>query len=157
GSSFIVRLPLIPAPEAAPLAAPLVSTTAPVGSRRVLVVDDNVDAAESLALVLRASGHSVWVAFDGETALARATQVRPDVVVLDIGLPAEDGYSIARALRSRRATAGVTLVALTGYGQPEDVAKALEAGFAHHLVKPVDPERVLAIVAGIGASAPDAP
>ncbi|MFO0234491.1 MAG: chemotaxis protein CheB [Burkholderiales bacterium] len=157
GSSFIVRLPLIPAPEAAPLAAPLVSTTAPVGSRRVLVVDDHVDAAESLALVLRASGHSVWVAFDGETALARATQVRPDVVVLDIGLPAEDGYSIARALRSRRATAGVTLVALTGYGQPEDVAKALEAGFAHHLVKPVDPERVLAIVAGIGASAPDAP
>jgi two-component system CheB/CheR fusion protein len=157
GSRFVVRLPLIPAPAPAQPVPPLASTTAPVGSRRVLVVDDNVDAAESLALVLRASGHEVWVAFDGETALARAAEVRPEVVVLDIGLPGADGYAIAGALRARRATAGATLVALTGYGQPEDVAKAREAGFAHHLVKPIDPDRVLAIVAAIDPPAPDAP
>jgi two-component system CheB/CheR fusion protein len=129
---------------------------APAGdTRRVLLVDDNVDAADSLALVLRASGHAVWVAYAPDFALALALEARPDVVVLDIGLPGTDGYTVARTLRAQRMTAGCTLVALTGYGQPEDVARAREAGFDHHLVKPVDPAAVLAIVGAVRPPAPE--
>jgi len=146
GSRFVVRLPLIPVP-ASPAAVELpepVSTA--VGARRVLVVDDNVDAAESLALVLRADGHVVWSAFSGEVGLEVAARVRPDVVVLDIGLPGRSGYQVAQALRGRHETAACTLVALTGYGQPEDRDRTARAGFDRHLIKPVDPETILAVV-----------
>jgi two-component system CheB/CheR fusion protein len=155
GSRFVITLPLIPAP---PLNAGVTSFAppAPAGdTRRVLLVDDNVDAADSLALVLRASGHAVWVAYAPDFALALALEARPDVVVLDIGLPGTDGYTVARTLRAQRMTAGCTLVALTGYGQPEDVARAREAGFDHHLVKPVDPAAVLAIVGAVRPPAPE--
>jgi two-component system CheB/CheR fusion protein len=148
GSRFTVFLPLIAAPtppQSTELPEP-VRTVA--GVRRVLVVDDNVDAAESLALVLRAAGHVVWTAFSGETAIDVAARVRPDVAILDIGLPGRNGYQIALALRSRQETASCTLVALTGYGQPEDLERAMRSGFDRHFVKPVDPDVILVVITG---------
>jgi two-component system, chemotaxis family, CheB/CheR fusion protein len=142
GSEFVVRLPLasVPAPVKADSLAPSAAT--PAGSRRVLVVDDNADAAESLALVLRLHGHEVWVANEGREALAVADRCRPDVVILDIGLPGMDGYHLVRSLKGRAHTAKATLITVTGYGQPEDVERARAAGFDHHLVKPVEPSTV---------------
>ena len=108
------------------------------GSRRVLVVDDNVDGAESLATLLKLLGHEVHVAHDGPAALRATADVRPEVVFLDIGLPGMDGYEVARRIRRPGRTEAL-LVALTGYGQEEDRRRSREAGFDHHLVKPVDP------------------
>jgi signal transduction histidine kinase/DNA-binding response OmpR family regulator len=107
---------------------------------RTLVVDDNVDAAESLATLLRVRGHEVRTAHDGQSALTVAEDFRPEVVLLDIGLPRIDGYEVARRLRRRPELAGVHLVSLTGYGQVEDRRRSCEAGFDHHLVKPVSIE-----------------
>jgi CheY-like chemotaxis protein len=114
----------------------------------VLVVDDNVDAAESLADLLRTRGQRVSVAHNGQDALAQALQHRPDVVLLDIGLPGMNGYEVATALR-RQDGGGPALVAITGYGQDADARRAAAAGFDRHLVKPVDAaelEQVLAAV-----------
>ena len=104
--------------------------------RRVLVVDDNWDAADLLARALRMMGHETEVAHDGPTAVARADAFHPDVVLLDIGLPLMDGYQVARQIRSERPD--VLLVAITGYGQSSDVERAYDAGFDHHMVKPVE-------------------
>ncbi len=108
-------------------------------SRRVLVVDDNVDAADSLALLLRVSGQEVRVAYDGPTALLITEAFRPQLVLLDIGMPQMDGYEVARRLRRQPGLEGVTLVAVTGWGQEEDRQRSREAGFDHHLTKPADP------------------
>ena len=102
----------------------------------MLVVDDNVDAAETLRDLLSLSGHDVSVAHDGEAAVARALALRPDVVFCDIGLPRLDGYGVARACRADPSTRGAYLVALTGYALPEDLRRAAEAGFDEHLAKP---------------------
>jgi two-component system CheB/CheR fusion protein len=141
GSEFIVRLPQ--APAAAPRAArgedPDASTRAQVPGKRVLLVDDNVDGAESLALLLRQSGHDVVAVYDGRTALAEAARASFDVALLDIGLPdGMDGYEVARRLRAGSAGPRV-LIALTGFGQEDDQRRSRAAGFSHHLVKPVDP------------------
>lgn len=107
--------------------------------RRVLIIEDNMDAADSLSEALELSGHQVAVAYDGKAGLDRAREFRPDVVICDIGLPAElDGYSVARALRQEPATASAYLIALTGYAQPEDQRRAENAGFNAHLAKPAD-------------------
>lgn len=119
---------------------------APAARRRALVVDDNVDAAESIAVVLRLSGVDVETAHDGPAALAAARALHPAVIVLDIGLPGLDGYEVARQLRAEPAFRETFIVALTGYGQDEDRRRAAEAGFDLHLVKPVDPARLLALV-----------
>lgn len=113
-----------------PLRAPL--------QRRILVVDDNVDAASSLALLLRGMGHEVFVAHEGRAALADLTRIRPDIALLDIAMPDMSGYELARQIRSRAGPA-MRIVALTGFGLAEDRARALEAGFDHHMVKPADP------------------
>jgi CheY-like chemotaxis protein len=115
--------------------------------RRILVVDDNDDAAESLARLLALDGHHVRVARDGLTALDAAERLDPDVVLLDIGIPGMDGLEIARHLRSRRGSDALLLVATTGFGQPEDRRRTAEAGFDHHLVKPVDPQAVQDLLA----------
>lgn len=136
GSEFTVRLPALPSSS---------SPTRPSGeearpaapSRRVLVVDDNLDAAESTAMLLRMLGHEVETAHDGPAALGAVGAFRPDVVLLDIGLPGMSGYDVARALRSRGEHERLVLVAVTGYGQPEDRRSSRDAGFDHHLVKPV--------------------
>jgi CheY-like chemotaxis protein len=104
--------------------------------QRVLVVDDNTDAVTSLAALLAAMGYETQTACDGKTALAYARSFQPDIVLLDIGLPDMDGYTVARRLREEQQTR-LVLIALTGYGQKEDIRRAQEAGFDHHLLKPV--------------------
>jgi CheY-like chemotaxis protein len=103
---------------------------------RVLVVDDNIDAAETLSLLLRLQGYHVAMAHDGASALKQASELPPDIVLLDIGLPGIDGFEVARLLR-QRGFSKTTLVAVTGYSGADDVQQALEAGFDHHVVKPV--------------------
>src|SRR5258706_8223708 len=108
--------------------------------RRCLLIEDHVDAAESLAMLLQLIGHEVEVAFDGADGLAKASNLRPDVVFCDIGLPGMDGYEVARALRAAPETRSAFLIALTGYGQEDDRRRALEAGYDAHLTKPADLE-----------------
>lgn len=117
------------------------------GALRVMVVDDNVDAAQMLAALLEVQGHAVSVEYDARGALERAQRERPDVLLLDIGLPDMDGYELARCLRSQAGGARATLVALTGYGQSQDRKEAEEAGFDHYLVKPADMDQVNEVLA----------
>jgi CheY-like chemotaxis protein len=117
------------------------------GPARVLLVEDNVDAAEALAELLRMWGHEVDVVHDGASAVGRAGEARPDVVLLDIGLPGMDGYQVAGALRALPELQGALLVALTGYGQEADRRRSAAAGFDHHLVKPVDLEELKRLIA----------
>lgn len=111
---------------------------APAAGRRILVVDDNLDSAESLALLLGFQGHEVKTAVDGPAAITAALSFRPDIVFLDIGLPGMDGYEVARKMRAEPSLDGAFLIAMTGYGREEDVRQAMEAGFDRHLVKPMD-------------------
>jgi CheY-like chemotaxis protein len=113
----------------------------------VLIVDDNVDSAESLAELLALSGHAVRTAHDGPAALRAAEEHRPDAVLLDIGLPRMDGYEVARRLRQLPGGPRPTLIAMTGYGQDDDRRKSHAAGFDHHLVKPVDLDDVKRLLA----------
>ena len=107
-------------------------------SRQILVVDDNVTSAETLALLIGLSGHSTQIAHNGADALEVVRAQRPDVVLLDIGLPGMDGYEVARRLRAVDANKDILLVAVTGYSQDDDRRQAVDAGFNHHLVKPLD-------------------
>jgi DNA-binding response OmpR family regulator len=113
--------------------------------RRILVVDDNVDAADSLAMLLQVRGDDVRIAYDGEEALAAARDFLPNVVLLDIGMPKFSGYEVARRIRDARGP-GVLIVAITGWGQEQDRASAREAGFDHHFTKPVDFEMLLGLL-----------
>jgi len=137
GSEFSVRLPLVPGVAAAAQPAPARAAERDI-SVRVLVADDNRDAADSLQRVLALYGHEVRVVYDGATALRVGQEFRPRVAVLDIGMPGTDGYEVARNFR-RKLGDEVKLVALTGWGQEADRLRAREAGFDHHLTKPVDP------------------
>ena len=157
GSVFTVRLPLLPEER-----VPVVPVEAPAGretpgeARRVLVVDDNVDAAELLGEVLELDGHRVTVVHDGRAALERMGAEAPEVIFLDIGLPGMDGYEVARRIRERSGGAGPRLVAVTGYGQASDRQRSREAGFDAHLVKPVELERVRELVEDVGSRGSDA-
>ena len=144
GATFTVTLPCISAVEPQRSAVPASSSksSSEVYGRRVLVVDDNIDAAESTAAFLRLEGHEVKAVHDGLQALASLKVFDPHVVVLDIGLPGLDGYAVARQLRGRGDTSHVLLIALTGYGQKEDRARAAAAGFDYHFVKPADPREI---------------
>ena len=119
------------------------------GPVRVLVVDDNADAAQMLATLLEAHGHQVSVEYDGTTGYARALRERPEVMLLDIGLPDIDGHELARRLRASPETAEATLVGLGGYGQSDDHDRPYEAGFVCHLVKPADLSELLRILAQV--------
>jgi PAS domain S-box-containing protein len=138
GSEFIVRLPLVAAPPERKPSPP--SPTSRHSSRRVLVVDDNVDVAQSLALLLDLEGHKTKIAHDGPTALKIALAEPPEIAFLDIGMPGMDGYELARKFREEEALRDVFLVALTGWGQAEDRRRTAEAGFDAHEVKPIEPE-----------------
>jgi CheY-like chemotaxis protein/two-component sensor histidine kinase len=137
GSEFTVRLPLAARSADAAAVAPSPAAADPV-PRRVLVVDDNVDAALSLEMLLTQMGHDVRVAHDGDAAVGHAHAFRPDVIFLDLALPGMSGYDVARTLRGSPEVNGVRIVALTGYSQHDDRRKSSEAGFDAHLVKPVD-------------------
>jgi CheY-like chemotaxis protein len=140
GSRFTVTLPIARAP-----AIGTTDPTEPAGQQtrrlRVLVVDDNRDAPESLAMILH--DHEVQCAFDGEAALTVAQEFHADVVILDIGLPGISGYELARRLRALPRTANAVLIALSGFGAPEDLARSREAGCEQHFVKPVNPETLI--------------
>jgi PAS domain S-box-containing protein len=140
GSEFVVRLPVKPEqPIVRPVGEGSAAAEARHGPRRrILVVDDNRDAAHALKLLLESDGHEVRVAGDGAAGLAAARQYKPDVALLDIGLPHMDGYELARRMRDDPALQGTLLVAVTGYGQMHDRARASSSGFNHHLVKPVE-------------------
>ena len=142
GSELVVRLPIAEDDRTIADGAAPVAHDAARGPRpeRILVVDDNVDAAETLSRVLRLSAHEVRVVHDGLAALAAAREMNPDVVLLDIGLPELDGLEVARSLRARADGPRPLLVAITGFGQAEDRARTAAAGFDHHLTKPVDPK-----------------
>jgi signal transduction histidine kinase len=136
GSEFVLRLPAAQAPEVRePAAAP---AGEPAFRQRILVVDDNVDAAESLGTMLAYSGHDVRVAHGGAEALTAAREFSPNVMILDLGMPEMDGYAVARAVRSDPRFASTRLIALSGYGQPEDRRRTADVGFDEHLVKPVE-------------------
>jgi signal transduction histidine kinase len=151
GCEFIVRLPLAATPEhAASAAQPRTADDKPQ-RRRVMIVDDSVDGAESMSVLLEMLGHEVHVMYDGPSALAAAQEFRPEVVILDIGLPDMDGYQVARALRAHPASAGALLIALTGYGQESDRQRTRAAGFDHHLVKPASLDDVERAIAADGA------
>jgi PAS domain S-box-containing protein len=154
GSEFVVRLPRAGIPRAEEPLAEDESPSADQRALRVLVVDDNVDAADGLAMLLRLNGEQVRVAYDGPTALMIAREFRPQVALLDIGMPHMDGYQVARRLRQEPATRQALLVALTGWGQLEDLRKTKEAGFDHHLVKPTEPARVEKLLADLKATRP---
>jgi signal transduction histidine kinase/ActR/RegA family two-component response regulator len=143
GSEFVVRLPRAETAVAVSKAAQSDRTTPPVGDRRrVLAVDDNTDAAAALGQALEALGCSARVVHDGASALAAAAAFHPALVLLDIGLPGIDGYEVARRLRALRLDSPPRIVAVTGYGQPADRARALEAGFDDHVVKPMTLEEL---------------
>jgi signal transduction histidine kinase/ActR/RegA family two-component response regulator len=156
GARFVLRLPLLDDAAAVPL--PAAAGAAEVHGRRsrILVVDDNEDAAQSLALILRLEGNEVCTAGDAEAALALLDEFVPEAAVLDIGLPKMDGYELARALRADSRTRSIALVALTGYGRAPDRKRAFEAGFDEHLVKPVELDALLTtlhrLLAGAGAA-----
>lgn len=153
GSEFVVRLPMMTTPEPQPPSTDR-ETVDPTGlSLRVLVVDDNVDAAQTLALLLQESGHDVQIAFDGPTALEAALDYRPDVMLLDIGLPGLDGLEVAKRLRQEPDLSSVVLVAMTGYGLVSDRQRSHDAGFNHHLAKPADFEKVQQILATVSEQA----
>lgn len=152
GSEFVVRLPAL-----ADAAAPGWKEVAEPGeqavvARRVLVVDDNVDSAESLAMLLRLGGHEIETAYDGIQAVESAERFKPDLILLDIGLPRLDGYDAAVRIRERTNGRGVVLVAVTGWGQDEDRRRTREAGFDAHLTKPVDMAALSRLLATLPAA-----
>jgi signal transduction histidine kinase/ActR/RegA family two-component response regulator len=153
GCRFEVRLPLGAPPHAAAGEEQAAQAAPGAGSAlRILVADDNRDAAESLAALLGIDGHELRVVFDGEAALAAALDWRPHVALLDIGMPGLTGLEVAARLREQGARADCTLVAISGWGQAQDKSRALAAGFDHHFTKPVDPARLSALLAGLQAA-----
>ena len=159
GSQFTLRLPcltLVRSPKAAeaPMPEKASQNENPARKCRVLVVDDNRDAAHSIGIFLALEGHEAYTAGDGREALEIAARLAPDAVVLDIGLPLLDGYQVARALREGPATRGALLIALTGYGQQQDRLTAESAGFDHHFVKPVEPAALVACIEAWARRAP---
>jgi signal transduction histidine kinase len=150
GSTFIVRPPVASAPlPARPRASPEHERTAPTVSRRILVVDDERISAVSLGKLLRIKGHEIRTAHDGLEAVAVADEFRPDVVLLDIGLPKLNGYEVAYRIRHQPWGQGLVLIAVTGWGQEADRQCSQEAGFDHHLVKPVDPSTLAHLLASL--------
>ena len=153
GSEFVVRLPVLrDVPESLSPAAPEHLDASPVVRRRVLIVDDNRDAAEWLATLLSLSGHETHIALDGDQAVKAAERLLPDAILLDIGLPRIDGYEVCRRIREQPWGRGLMIVALTGWGQEEDRQKSKEAGFNTHLVKPVDDEVIMNLLASLPSS-----
>lgn len=144
GSRFVVRLKLIPATEPSYAESP--PTDRRAKPRRVLLIEDNADAREMLRMMLEFAGHAVYDAPDGVRGLELLNVVRPDVAIIDIGLPVMDGYQVAMRIREQPHGRGMLLLALTGYGSVEDTQRSAAHGFDHHLVKPIDPDRLTSLI-----------
>jgi signal transduction histidine kinase/CheY-like chemotaxis protein len=145
GTEIVIRLPRAEAPEVAVSDLRRLSSVEQ-SLRRVLVIEDNREAAESLAMYLRACGHTVHIAYDGVAGMDAAVRERPDVVICDIGLPGVNGYELARLLRQHPELQRCMLVAVTGYGEPRDRVRGMEAGFQHYFTKPADPTELAKLV-----------
>ena len=143
GSEFVVRLPMVTATSIGDAVTTPQGGTPATGRRlKVLVVDDNADLVEMLAVAVECAGHDVRTALDGRTAISAALSYRPDVMLLDLGMPLMGGLEVARELRQHPEMANLRLVAVTGWGQVEDRRRTQEAGFDHHLTKPTDPQKM---------------
>ena len=138
GSRFIVQLPELTTPPERPLPQSTPSTIKGSDRKRVLVVDDNLDGANSLVTLLRMMGNETQTASDGEEAVARAEAFQPDVILMDIGMPKQNGYEACRRIREKSSGKSITIIACTGWGQDDDKRKSAEAGFDFHLTKPID-------------------
>jgi CheY-like chemotaxis protein len=150
GSEFEVRFPIL-IEQSKPEEPPVIATMPP--PRRMLVVDDNPDAASSLAMLLQITGHETQMAHDGLEAVEAAERFRPDVILLDLGLPKLNGYEACRLIRELPCGKNILIVALTGWGQEEDRRKSGAAGFDHHMVKPVDHAALIKLLASQSAKA----
>jgi CheY-like chemotaxis protein len=148
GSTFTVRLPVL-IEASRPHARAEREEAAPKSNLRILIVDDNRDSADSLVMLLRLLGNDTRTAYDGQQGLDLAEEFRPDVVLLDIGLPKLNGYEACRRIREQPWGKGMVLIALTGWGQEDDVRRSHQAGFDHHVVKPVDPNALMRLLAGL--------
>jgi len=157
GSEFVLRLPIMVEPPQSPPPAPTVSKPTTTITRRILVVDDNQDSATSLAALLDLTGHKTHTAHDGLEAVEAAATFLPDVVLLDIGLPKLNGYDACRKIREQPSGKGIVLIALTGWGQDEDRRKSQAAGFDAHLVKPVDYDALMKLLAELRPTLATAP
>jgi CheY-like chemotaxis protein len=142
-----LRLPLVERP---PTPAPESHPATSVRRRRVLLAEDQAEAREMLCIALRSAGHEVFDAADGPGAVAELSRCQPEVAIIDIGLPGYDGYEVARHVRRADGGDAVYLIALTGYGQPQDKQRAEDAGFDLHIVKPVDLDRLTEVIANAG-------
>ncbi len=149
GSAFVVHLPIVVDQTYPRQASGDGVKATPTADLRILVVDDNQDAAESSAMLLKIMGNHVRIAHDGEEAVAAAQEFRPQVVLCDIGLPKLNGYEVCRQVRAQAWAEKVILIAVTGWGQDGDRRQSAEAGFDHHMVKPVDPEALMTLLAGL--------
>jgi CheY-like chemotaxis protein len=150
GSVFIVSLPRRTLSSGPGRLIPVAS--GPSVHRRVLIADDNRDAADSLAMLLRMDGHDVSVVHDGRQAVAKIDSFRPEIAVLDIGMPELDGYEVAQQVRRGPLGTSITLIAVTGWGQASDKARAAAAGFNHHLTKPIEPEALTRMLRNLSVS-----
>jgi CheY-like chemotaxis protein len=151
GSEFTVRLPLATLSSAA-TSAPIAQEPLSVTARRILIVDDSQDGAESLAMLLELAGHETHQVHDGMSAIEAAGRIRPDVVLLDIGLPRLNGYEVCRRIRKEEWGKDMVLVALTGWGQEDDRQQSRDAGFDSHMVKPVDHDVLERFLASLPAA-----
>jgi len=155
GSEFVIRMPAVmDIPEVLAPPERRDPRAAPSQPLRILIVDDNLDAAASLGLLLRLTGHEIRTAHDGVEAMRVAEEFHPDVAVLDIGLPKMDGYEVAGMIRRQPWGAGMVLIAATGWGQETDRHRSHEAGFDHHLVKPVDPAALIHLLGSLEGTHP---
>jgi two-component system CheB/CheR fusion protein len=145
GSEFLIRLPVTDVNTPLPAVRPVAATTAP-SNQKVLIIDDNIDAADSLCALLRDSGFTCASALDGPSGLNTVTSFEPDAILLDLGLPGLDGYEVARRIRALPDGDRYLIVALTGYGEDRDRRQSSESGFDAHLVKPVELEQLLPIL-----------
>ncbi|HEV3263804.1 MAG TPA: ATP-binding protein, partial [Gemmataceae bacterium] len=149
GAEFVLRLPAAVGAAGPPPAGGNGEAAAPKSSLRILIVDDNRDSADSLVMLLRLMGNDTRTAYDGQQGVDVAGEFRPDVALLDIGLPKLDGYEACRRIRGEPWGKNVVLVAVTGWGQEEDRRRSHEAGFDYHMVKPVDPDALMKLLAGL--------
>ena len=156
GSEFVVRLPVVISSTHVPSRERTTEHGFPMSALRILVVDDNRDSAASMGMLLRIVGNDVRIANDGLEAVNMAEEFRPEVILLDIGLPKLNGYEVARHIRQQPFGQGMVLVATTGWGQDADRRRSKDAGFDHHLVKPLDPDKLLELLAALSQAAADA-